>query len=142
MSDYVRTKGIVYPIPKEKHEEVYDLIDSFEFQDLSAFWSDNHKGFSVEDFVSDSKARYYLVYQLSWTYGDENGEFGAKRELSDIEKQYWTEKFEPILSRVEIAIEADKFRYMDWCYYNACESYDYYAKDDLDVDTIKMDNEQ
>ena len=45
MCDFVRTKAIVYPISKEKNEELYDLIDSCEFQDLSAFWSDNHKGF-------------------------------------------------------------------------------------------------
>lgn len=140
MSDYVRTKGIVYPINEIAYNELDDLL-STSFKDQYAFWSDNGKGFTTDVFDSD-EIRYYLIYQLFHSYGEENGDFGSKRQLTEKETEYWSEKFMPILSRVGIEINPEDLRYMDWCYYNACESYDFYVKDALDVDTIQMDNEQ
>ena len=140
MSDYVRTKGIVYPINEIAYNELDDLL-STSFKDQYAFWSDNGKGFTTDAFDSD-EIRYYLIYQLFHSYGEENGDFGSKRQLTEKETEYWSEKFMPILSRVGIEINPEDLRYMDWCYYNACESYDFYVKDALDVDTIQMDNEQ
>lgn len=43
MSDFVRTKGIVYPISREAYEKIDDLLSS-EFKDLYAFWKDDGRG--------------------------------------------------------------------------------------------------
>ena len=137
MSDFVRTKGIVYPISREAYEKIDDLLSSA-FKDSYAFWNDDGKGFNTDCFDSD-ELRYYLVYVLFHSYGEENGGFGSGRSLTDAEKKYWTDKFRPVLEGAGEDVDPDKFKYIDWCYYNACESDDYYVSNGLDVDTILMD---
>ena len=136
MSDYVRKKAIVYPIPNDIADKLDKLFND-EFKDIYSWSSDENRiGFDIEAFDTE-ELRYYLIYQLFYSYGEDSGDFGSNRVLTDEESIYWTNKFKPVLARVGIDITPSKLKYLDWCYYDSCESLDYYIIDA--EDTIKMD---
>lgn len=126
MSDYVRNKQVLYPVTKEllgklNCDDIYDLAERFP----------SGSNFTSEGFIDyEGTKRYneYLAYELSSTYGEENGDFGRARFLKPAEQ----EKYKKIFSEVipEDLIDSSLFKYVDYCYYNCCESDDYYVKKD------------
>lgn len=136
MSDYVRNKAIVYPVSDIEAGEIDKLLGN-EFKDLSYWNNPNNIGFALDAFDTN-ELRYYLTYILYHTYGEESGDFGTNRTLREDEEKYWSEKFDRIFRKIDKAIDPKKLKYVDWCYYNACESLDYYIVDQ-DDNTIEMD---
>lgn len=135
MSDYSRTKAIVYPVSSEDCDKLDKLLSN-EMKNLSYWDNKNMIGFGC-DIFDTHELRYYLIYQLYHSYGEESGDFGSNRLLNEKETAYWTEKFKPVLEAIGIEIDPKKLKYLDWCYYNACESLDYYIIEP--EDTIEMD---
>ncbi len=115
MSDYVRNKSVMYPIDSEIADEIDGIIkDPFE----------------IECFDDGEKINYYLSYNLYHTYGEESGDFGRNRTLSKNEKKKYRELFSEYLENVE----DDLLKYVDYCWYNCCECYDYYLNKSDDFD--------
>ena len=126
MSDYVRNKQILYPITKDLLEKLncedsYDLEEKF-----------NLKGkFGTEGFIDyegTEKYNEYISYELSSTYGEENGDFGRSRFLTASEQEKYKKIFSGVLP--EDVIDTSLFKYADYCWYNCCECDDYYVKKD------------
>lgn len=140
MSDYVRQKAIVYPISEKDADKISDIIGE-DLKDLSSWNDPDYIGFAIDAFYTN-ELRYYLTYVLYHTYGKESGDFGTNRKLREDEERYWAEKFSLIFSRIGKEIDPKKLKYLDWCYYNACESLDYYIVDNQDDNTIEMDKKR
>ena len=116
MSDYARTKAVFYPIDSTLAEKLdYELEEPFE----------------IECMDDGNKCNYYLCYRLYHTYGEESGDFGRSRTLTETEQ----EKYKNIFSDYLNDIDSKKFKYIDYCYYNCCECEDYYlAKDEFNTE--------
>ena len=127
MSDYQRMKVVRYPVTKE---ELMQLIDS-DGDDLPY---DLEKKFP--DLVEyDVPGMFYwgmtypktfLDYCIDEEYGADCGEYGKIRELTEREKEKYTEKFSKILPNVD----SNKLKLVEYCYYNGCEAPDYYDIED------------
>ena len=108
MSDYVRNKAVMYPI---KDTDFFDKLDD-----------EIEEPFFLEVFDDNTNLNCYLCYRLYHTYGEESGDFGRSRVLTETER----EKYKTLFSGYLNDIDPDLFRYVDYCYYNACECDDYY----------------
>ena len=113
MSDYVRNKAVMYPIDGK----LADTLDN-----------EIEEPFFIECFDDGNKINYYLCYELYHTYGEESGDFGRNRTLSETEQIKYSHLFSDYLND----INASLFKYVDYCYYNCCECYDYYLDKDDD----------
>jgi hypothetical protein len=112
MSDYVRNKAVFYPITGETANDVLDPVIK--------------EPFEIECMDDGDKCNYYLCYNLYHTYGEESGDFGRSRPLTVTER----EKYKKVFSEYLDDIDPEKFKYVDYCYYNCCECTDYYLTDD------------
>lgn len=111
MSDYVRNKAVFYPISKELYEKLdYELEEPFK----------------TEVFYDGDSLNYYLCYVLEHTYGEESTGFGLSRMLTQDETNMYVMLFSDYLNN----IDPNKFKLIDYCYYNCCECEDYYKKHD------------
>lgn len=131
MSDYERNRVVAYPISKELRDE----LDSINMDDPRYDLFGREKGyFKTEvycNYDKDYKCNYYLVYILYNDYGVDGGEFGRGRELRDSEKEKYKKLFEQI-----IPVDENKFKYLDYTYYNCSEAPDYYVGRDPFEDEI------
>ena len=139
MSDYCRTKAVMYPIGDDDALDAFckslGAEDQFDLEDLKPELFNFDKGkphFEIE--VMDGRGSnytYYLSYVLFYKYGADCGEFGRSRFLSQTEQ----EKYEPIFKQVLPTVDAGKLKYVDYCYYNASESPDFYnAQDEFNAE--------
>ena len=118
MSDYVRNKAVMYPIDgKLANDTLYNEIE---------------EPFFIECFDDGNKINYYLCYELYHTYGEESGDFGRSRPLSETEQDKYSKLFSDYLNVTDTKL----FKYVDYCYYNACECNDYYLDHDDFYDEI------
>ncbi len=108
MSDYVRNKAVMYPI---KDTDLFDKLDD-----------EIEEPFFLEVFDDNKKLNCYLCYELYHTYGEESGDFGRSRVLSETEQEKYSKLFSDYLN----GIDPKLFKYVDYCYYNSCECIDYY----------------
>lgn len=126
MSDYVHNKAVMYPIDCK----VLGIKDAWELQEKYPNLILNRLApgpfFTIEAMCKDWTCRYYLSYTLYSTYGKESGDFGRSRPLTQLEQALYEKIFKQIISD----LDASKLRYVDYCYYNCCESEDYYLADD------------
>lgn len=141
MSDYVHKKAIFYPIFDERFSDIIEEKLDNNFREISSFCDKNSVGFEIEVFYDGEHCNHYLSYVLFHTYGEENGEFGSSRYLTNDEEHYWSERFSIIWKDVfECDLpNSNLLRFVDYCYYNACESDDYYTKSQIDENTIELD---
>jgi len=109
MSDYVRNKAVMYPIDVDLFEKLDDEIE---------------EPFFLEVFSENTKLNCYLCYGLYHTYGEETTGFGMSRMLTQDETNRYIELFSDYLNN----IDPNKFKWVDYCYYNCCECEDYYKK--------------
>lgn len=128
MSDYVRTKGVIYPIEQELLDKL-GLKDAWDLESKAeSLFGYAINTFSIEcflDYDGDDEARYYLIYQTAKDYG-RYGDFGRSRFLSQPEQEKYIEIFKQVLPEVD----RSKLKYIDYCYYNCCEAPDYYIRPD------------
>ena len=122
MSDYVRTKAVRY-LPTEANIAGMDLDDLYgELEELLPAHSYRDKSNYFE--VTGTTKRIYIDYVLKYSYGDECGDFGKVRKLTDRETCKYVAIFKTVFPDTEVDI--NNFRLVDYCYYNCCEPDDYF----------------
>ena len=134
MSDYCRTKAIMYPLGNAKAADALckslGAEDRWDLEELKPELFKRVKGkpyFEIEVMADDNwDCTYYLSYVLFYSYGEDAGEFGRNRFLSQAEQ----EKYKAIFEQVLPEVDTSKLKYVDYCYYNACESPDFYNSHD------------
>lgn len=126
MSDYVRTKAVRYlPTeantigmdPNELYDELEKLLPPRDYSQKSNYFA-----------VVGTTKRIYVDYVLKYSYGDECGDFGRTRKLTDQELNKYVHIFKAVFP--DTAINIDNFRLVDYCYYNCCEPDDYFDESD------------
>lgn len=128
MSDYVHNKVVRLPFPKEllqklDTDDVWDCEKYLEELDSELWNRKNKKHFEIE--CTDEC--YYIDWVYYHTYGDESGDWGNVRLLT--EKELATIK--PYFDKLSINYKDEDLRLVDYCYYNCSEAPDYYKiKDD------------
>ena len=130
MSDYVHNKAVMYPIDCNELgiEDAWDLEEKIP-EALKDHWDKKYPYFEIEamvDYAGNGDCNYYLSLVLGSTYGEDCGDFGRNRTLSLTEQVKYKEIFEQVIPN----IDPSKLKYVDYCYYNCCESEDYYIKED------------
>lgn len=119
MSDYSRSKVIRMKATKEELgvSRVYDLEDKYpELFGIS----------DVGKFETAPTEEEFIDYVLYHTYGEECGDFGFVRELTEKE----LEKYIPIFQQIYPEVTKDNLRYVDYCFYNCSEAPDYWEIDE------------
>lgn len=133
MSEYERNKVVAYPISKE----LADVLDDISIRDdpRRDLFGREKGYFRIDDYYSygEREYNYYLVYILynSCDYDYDGGDFGRARELRDSEKEKYKKLFEQI-----IPVDENKFKYLDYTYYNCSNAFDYYVSKDPFEDEI------
>ncbi len=130
MSDYVHNKAVMYPVDCTKLgiKDAWDLEEKIP-DALKNNCDKKYPYFEIEamvDYAGKGDCNYYLSLVLDSTYGRESGDFGRNRLLSPTEQ----EKYKKIFEQVIPDVDPFKLKYVDYCYYNCCESEDYYIKED------------
>lgn len=135
MSDYQTKKQVIYPVDKHDPDlmnkwlpnyngygkpDIFNLDSVPELKDLFRSYP-RKQGFEAEGFDDGDKMNYYIAYTLDQHY-DNYSEYGKSRELSDSEKVKYKELFEKIIP----VVDPDKFRLVEYCWYDCCEASDYY----------------
>jgi hypothetical protein len=123
MSDYKHQKVIRIPFPKEflkkcNTEDPYDC-ESYLKEKLGEFWE--HKDNNSFTLECTDKA-YYIDWVYYYTYGEESGDWGSVRLLTDKE----LEVIRPYFDKIGVVYEDEDLRLVDYCYYNCSEPSDYY----------------
>lgn len=126
MSDYVRAKVIRYPLDdfykKMKFDDMFELEDFFKRIDKTfGSYSSHLNTFTIKS-TWNGESHYYLDYFLNYGYGSDMGDYGISYELNEEQKEKWKDKFSKYLKN----IDKDKFRLVEYCYYNGCDCPDYY----------------
>lgn len=116
MSDYVRTKAVLYPITEQQADTIHEILLPYD----TTPWH-------IEGLDDGKKINYYLSYELDSTYGEDSGDFGFSRYLTADEYNEFLPDFREMLQRADIPIRLELLKYVDWCYYNCCEAEDYYV---------------
>lgn len=129
MSDYVREKVLRVPVDcvnldyiKSKvntdnlidEEDLYELVDEY----LS----------DLDKFEIAPTEKFFIDYILEYEYGVWLGEYGKNRGLYASEK----EKYLPIFKQLDLDIDMNMVRLVEFCWYNGTEAPNYY--NDLDDD--------
>ncbi len=126
MSDYVHNKQVLYPITKELLDKM-GIKDSFEIEDKLCPADHLDMEYFV-DYSGTGESNEYLAYELYSDYGEESGDFGRSRFLTEKEQ----EKYKKIFSKAipEEFIDPSLFKYVDYCWYNGVQCDDYYVRKD------------
>lgn len=123
MSDYVHQKAVRLPFPKEimkacKTEDPWDCEGFIEGL-LGSLW-DRRSGNSFK--LEYTQGGFYIDWVYYHTYGDESGDYGSARLLTEKE----LEVIKPYFDKLQVEYKNTDLRVVDYCYYNACEAPDYY----------------
>lgn len=127
MSDFVRKKVIRYPLndfyKKMKFRDEYELENFFEKIDENFdVYSSELNTFTLEYAYGNNDSHFYLDYILNYEYGADMGDYGIAYDLTEEQKEKWEEKFGKYLKN----IDKNKFRLVEYCYYNGCDCPAYY----------------
>lgn len=128
MSDYVRKKVIRVIVPKE----IYERCDGDDTYYACEEWLTEKQGkinrnikvnyFELEcplNFKND-ELNYYYDYVLFYSNGNGSDNFGRTRALTENEKNKYRQKF------LDVGLDIEKSRLVDYCYYNCSECQDYF----------------
>lgn len=123
MSDYVHNKVIRLPFPKEimnkcNADDVYDCEEYLK-KLLGELW--NNKDNNSFELTCTDEA-YYLDWVYYSTYGEESGDFGFSRFLTQNELNV----IKPYFDKLGVDYKDNDLRLVDYCYYNCCEAPNYY----------------
>lgn len=114
MSDFVHNQGYIYPITNEEYKKLDE-----KYIDLEA------KGYDLEVFDGQKGLNRYLVFLTYHSYGKKHDNFGSSRPCNQQEIYYYASKFREILGEIDTA----KLKYIEYCWYNCSECFDYYEED-------------
>ena len=110
MSDYNRIKAVRY---KPTDEQTQELMEKY-----SDCWSLD----LPKPFTTAPTEEFYIDYVLDESYGEECGEWGKVRNLTETETNKYVEIFSAIIDNPI----PENFRLVDFCWYNCCEAPDYF----------------
>jgi hypothetical protein len=132
MSDYVHKKVVRLPFPKEILEKC-DADNPWDCEvylkeKLGDLWDNRNKN-SFELEMTDKSE--YIDWVYYHTYGEESGDWGNVRLLSEKE----LEVIKPYFDKLEVSYKDSDLRVVDYCYYNCSECSDYY---DINVDDSNL----
>jgi hypothetical protein len=132
MSDYVHKKVVRLPFPIEilnkcNTTEPHDCFNYFKEKLGDLYDNRNKNSFAIE--YTDEGC--YIDWVYYHTYGEESGDWGNVRLLSENELKV----IKPLFDKLDITYKDSDLRLVDYCYYNSCEPYDYY---DIDDDESKL----
>jgi hypothetical protein len=137
MSDYVHQKVVRLPFPKEilkkfNTKDPYDC-ESYLKEKLGDLWENRgNKSFTL----TQTDSAYYIDWVYYYTYGDESGDWGKVRLLTDKE----LEVIRPYFDKIGVAYKDEKLRLVDYCYYNSAEPNDDYELNNDDSDLFISNN--
>ncbi|MBQ2174912.1 MAG: hypothetical protein II453_07585, partial [Alphaproteobacteria bacterium] len=114
MSDFVHNQGYIYPITNEEYEKLDEI-----YFDLEA------KGFALTGFIGQKGFNRYLVFLTYHSYGKKHDNFGSSRPCTEIEIKRHIKKFQDVLCK---EIDKNKLKYIEYCWYNCSECFDYYEE--------------
>jgi len=123
MSDYKHEKVIRLPFPKKILEicntSDVDECDEYLKNKLGEFWEHNDNNSFKLGYTDKA---YYIDWLYYETYGEESGDWGNVRLLTDKELEVIT----PYFNKLGVVYEDNDLRVVDYCYYNCSEPNDYY----------------
>ena len=123
MSDYVHKKVVRLPFPEEIKEKcnTNDVLDceSYLKELLGELWGRDKYHFSL----GCTDKGYYIDWVYYSTYGEESGDFGYARLLSQRELAV----IKPYFDKLGVTYKDGDLRVVNYCYYNCSESPDYYS---------------
>lgn len=130
MSDYKHNKVVRLPLPKEIIDKcnVDDVGDyeSYLKELLGELWDRRKKtGFKLE---YTDKGCYYIDWVYYSTYGEESGEFGFVRLLTQKE----LDVIKPYFDKLGVDYKNEDLRVVNYCYYNCCDTPDFYDIENID----------
>ena len=122
MSDYVHNKVVRLPFPNEiinrfKADDAYDCEPQLK-ELLGNLWDNKKSSFKL----GCTDERIYIDWVYYSTYGEESGDFGNVRMLTQRELN----TIKPYFDKLEIDYKDEDLRVVDYCYYNCCEAPDFY----------------
>ncbi len=137
MSDYVHNKVVRLPFPNEIKErcESNDVWDCEPYlkELLGELWDNRKKNhFTLE--CTDSG--YYIDWVYYSTYGEESGDWGNVRLLTQQELNV----IKPYFDKLGVNYKDEDLRVVDYCYYNSCEPPDYYNIKGEDDSNLFLNN--
>lgn len=129
MSDYVHYKVVRLPFPKEIMSKcnVDDICDCEPYLKklVGELWDKKKKNrFQLEC----TNKGYYIDWIYYSTYGEESGDFGFVRLLTQKE----LDVIKPYFDKLGVAYKDEDLRVVNYCYYNCCEAPDYYNIENSD----------
>lgn len=116
MSDFVHNQGYIYPITNEEYEKLDEKIFN-----LKA------KGYHLEVFDGQKGLNRYLVFLTYHSYGKKHDNFGSSRPCTEFEIKRHIKKFQDVLCK---EIDKNKLKYIEYCWYNCSECFDYYEEEE------------
>lgn len=124
MSDYHREKVLRIPFedvglnPADYDDVGYDLWEKF--GDIF-YWSNPRVGkFDVAPTVE-----WFIDFVLEENYGDECGDWGKVRALTEAEQS----KYLPVFQKLYPSVDMSKVHLVEFCWYNCSEAPGYYDMD-------------
>ena len=127
MSDYCKKFVVRYRPTKEQLMEVigetYDE-DTCEFDLFPGMF--NRSPFSIGctvDYDGDGKSRYYIDYTIDYSYGEESGDYGRARMLTQDESTEAIKLFRKLFQDIT---DSSNMRVVEYCYYDCSEPQDYF----------------
>lgn len=118
MSDYVHRKAVRLPFNP-------DWGDPEEFENtMPSDLVDTKNGFSV----GYTKLNCYIDWNYFYSYGENSGDFGYSRKLTNKELKV----IKPYFDKLGIGYNKEDFRLVDYCYYNCSDPSDCYELTDKD----------
>jgi len=123
MSDYVHNKVVRLPFPNEivnrfNADDAYDCEKQLK-ELLGELWDNSKKNSFKLECTDDG---YYIDWVYYSTYGEESGDFGNIRMLTQRELHV----IKPYFDKLKVDYKDEDLRVVDYCYYNCCEAPDYY----------------
>ena len=135
MSDYKHEKVVRLPFPEEDFKTNDPNDDSDRDEYLSKISGDLYEVNGKNSFqLGYSDEGYYIDWCYYSTYGEESGDYGNARLLTEKE----LEVIKPYFDKIGVKYKDEELRVVDYCYYNGCEPPDYYEIANEDTDHSKL----
>lgn len=122
MSDFVHNQGYIYPISNEEYEKLDEKYFDLE-----------EKGYDLEVFDGQKGLNRYLVFLTYHSYGEKHDNFGSSRPCTEFEIKRHIKKFQDVLCK---EIDKNKLKYIEYCWYNCSECFDYYEEEEYKPMTL------
>lgn len=128
MSDYKHETVVRLPFPKElifkNGDDPWDSEDELK-EKLGDLWENGNTYTFKLGYTDDA---YYIDWCYYFSYGEESGEWGTARALSENELNV----IKPYFDKLKCNYSEQDLRIVDYCYYNCSEPPDYYEIDEDD----------